>query len=69
MAERNGERLYLQVACMLYDQNVINREFGNLMLISDNYPKYVVTMDDISAGTGYKGIKQVHLLDFLASSI
>ena len=65
MAEKNGERLYVQVAYMLTDQQTIDREFGNLLLIADNYPKYVVTMDEISAGKDYKGIRQMHLRDFL----
>ena len=65
MAERDGERLYVQVAYMLNDQRTIDREFGNLMSIDDQYPKYVVTMDEISAGSDYKGIHQIHLRDFL----
>ncbi len=66
MAEKNGERLYIQVTYMLIDQQTIDREFGNLMLIDDHYPKYVVTMDEISAGSDFKGIKQVHLREFLS---
>ena len=65
MAEKNGERLYVQVAYMLTDQQTIDREFGNLLLIADNYPKYVVTMDEIFAGKDFKGIRQMHLRDFL----
>lgn len=66
MAEKKGERIYLQVAYILYDQKTIDREFGNLMAINDNYPKYVITMDEISAGSDFKGIRQVHLRDFLS---
>jgi hypothetical protein len=66
MAEKQGERIYLQVTYMLYDQKTIDREFGNLMAINDNYPKYVITMDEISAGSDYKGIRQVNLRDFLS---
>jgi predicted AAA+ superfamily ATPase len=65
MAEKNGNRMYVQVAYMLVDQSTINREFGNLESITDQYPKYVVTMDEISSGTNYKGIRQIHLRDFL----
>ena len=50
---------------MLVDDQTIQREFGNLMAIEDNYPKYVVTMDELAAGTAYKGIRQIHLRDFL----
>jgi predicted AAA+ superfamily ATPase len=42
----------------------MNREFGNLLLIKDNYPKMVVTMDEL-AGNDYQGIKHIHILDFL----
>ena len=69
MAERNGERIYLQVTYMLFDQKTIDREFGNLMSIDDNYPKYVVTMDEISAGSDFKGIRQIHQRHFLTSTI
>ena len=65
MAEKNDERLYIQVSYMLVDDQTIQREFGNLIAIDDNYPKYVVTMDELAAGTSYKGIRQIHLRDFL----
>ena len=54
---------------MLSDQKTIDREFGNLMSIDDNYPKYVVTMDEISAGSDFKGIRQIHLRDFLTNTL
>ncbi len=65
MAEKDDERFYIQVAYLLVDEQTIQREFGNLMAIDDNYPKYVVTMDEIIAGSNYKGIRQIHLRDFL----
>ncbi len=40
-------------------------KFGNLLEIPDNYPKYVITMDEMSFGGSCQGIKQVHLRDFL----
>jgi predicted AAA+ superfamily ATPase len=66
VAEKNGERIYVQVTYMLYNEETIQREFGNLMTIPDNFPKMVVTMDDISI-SNYKGIRQIHLRDFLAT--
>ncbi|MCL2328796.1 MAG: ATP-binding protein [Bacteroidetes bacterium] len=65
IAEKNGERVYIQVAYMLYEESTIEREFGNLMNIPDQYPKFVVTMDEI-ATNNYKGIKQMHLREFLS---
>ncbi len=69
MAERNGERIYLQVSYMLFDQKTIDQEFGNLMSIDDNYPKFVVTMDEISTGSDFKGIRQIHLREFLTNTL
>lgn len=69
MGEKNGEKLYVQVVYQLGDDNVIKREFGNLAEIPDNYPKYVVTMDEVPVRNTYKGIRQVHLRDFLMEAI
>lgn len=65
MAEKNGERIYVQVAYLLFDAQTIQREFGNLAEIADNYPKYVVSMDELKPINTYKGIKQLHLQEFL----
>jgi hypothetical protein len=65
MAEKNGERMYVQVAYQLPDDNTIKREFGNLADIRDNYPKYVVTMDELQPRNSYKGIRQIKLRAFL----
>jgi predicted AAA+ superfamily ATPase len=64
VAEKDRQTVYVQVCYMLYDESTIQREFGNLLKIDDNYPKYVVTMDEYSAGS-YSGILQLHLKDFL----
>jgi predicted AAA+ superfamily ATPase len=66
MAELNGERIYFQVTYMLFDQKTIDREFGNLMAINDHYPKFVISMDEVSAGSDFKGVRQLHLRDFLS---
>lgn len=50
VAEKSGEKLYVQVAYLLADENVIQREFGSLALIRDNYPKWVVSLDEIKLG-------------------
>jgi len=69
VAEKNGNTIYVQVAYMLIDENIVNREFGNLMKIGDNYRKFVVTMDEYNAGSNYHGIEQVHLKDFLLNNL
>lgn len=64
VAERNGEKLYVQVAYSVVDEKAHEREFGNLLTIQDNYPKIVVTMDEIE-GASYQGIKQLPIRKFL----
>jgi len=65
IAEKNGEKKYIQVTYLLSDEKVIQREFGNLLKIKDNYEKIVVSMDE-SFGNTYEGIKNINILEFLA---
>jgi len=65
VAEKNGETNYFQVAYLLKDELTIDREFGNLLKISDNYPKYVISFDTFNVPNTYKGIKHFLLIDFL----
>ncbi|MCK4662906.1 MAG: ATP-binding protein [Bacteroidales bacterium] len=69
VAEKNNERYYIQVAYLLHNEQTVKREFGNLLKIQDNFPKYVVSMDTFTAPATYKGIKQLSLLDFLLNFI
>mgnify|MGYP003588138993 FL=1 len=62
---KNGKRVYVQVTYMMYDEKTSAREFGNLALINDNYPKYVVSMDRLNRGSDVNGIKHLYLSDFL----
>lgn len=64
IAQKSGEKIYVQVAYMLTNEGTINREYGNLLEISDNYPKYVVTMDELTEVSTYKGINRMHVKDF-----
>lgn len=64
IAEKEGERLYVQVAVNVYDKSTAEREFGNLEAIGDNYRKMVVTLRDGAPNT-YKGIEMVSVHDFL----
>jgi predicted AAA+ superfamily ATPase len=66
VAEKEGRRLYVQVAYLISDKATKEREFGNLLLIPDNYQKVVVSMDKL-IGNDYKGIKHQHIIDFLSS--
>ena len=48
VAEKNNQIIYIQVACLLHSQDVIDREYGNLEKIKDSWPKWVVTLDEVS---------------------
>jgi predicted AAA+ superfamily ATPase len=65
VVEKNGTKLYLQVCYLLSDEKVKQREFGNLMLIGDNYPKYVISLDEF-APADLNGIKHIHLRELLS---
>lgn len=64
VVEKNGQRIYIQVAYLINNQAVKDREFGNLLEIPDNYQKIVVSMDKLM-GDDYKGIKHYNIIDFL----
>jgi predicted AAA+ superfamily ATPase len=68
IAKKNAEIVYIQVALMLKEENTLEREFGNLLKIKDNYQKFVVTLDNYS-GSSYQGIEVIHLSKFLTSSL
>lgn len=65
VAIKNDIKAYFQVAYLISDEKTHEREFGNLLKIDNSYPKYVITMDVFSSGSNYKGIKQIHLREFL----
>ncbi|OPH34605.1 ATP-binding protein [Moraxella equi] len=64
VANKNGERIYVQVALTIDSEKTFEREFGNLLKINDNYPKYVVTLDEFE-GNSYAGIKCLSFRQFV----
>jgi len=66
IAEKDGEKKYIQVALTINDPNTMEREFGNLKKIEDNYSKAVITMDNYSGNTD-QGIHAIDLRSFLLS--
>lgn len=65
VAEKGNKRMYIQVCYLLATQETVDREFGNLRKIKDDYPKMVVCMDAMAAGSNYQGIECVHIRNFL----
>lgn len=66
VAEKNGERIYLQVAYLLESESTREREFSALEAIDDNYAKLIVSTDE--ADWSDKGIRCWNIIDFLMSS-
>ena len=63
VCRRQEQKLYVQVAYLLADENTLQREFGVYESVRDNFPKYVVTMDEIDMSRN--GIKHMNIRDFL----
>lgn len=66
VAVKQAEKLYVQVTKEIKSAETEQREYDRLLEIRDNYPKYVLTTDDFAGGI-YKGIKTMHVADFLLS--
>ena len=67
VAEKGGLSVYIQVAYLIADDKIIEREFGNLLKIQDNYPKYVISMNPMLRPQNYEGIIHLTLRQFLRS--
>lgn len=63
VAYKGSDTLYVQVCYLLASTETVDREFGNLERIKDNYPKYVISGDlpDFSRN----GIKHYNIIKFL----
>ena len=67
VAQKQNERLYIQVTKEISELETEKREYERLLGIRDNYPKYVLRTDDFAAGN-YEGIITMHVADFLLSN-
>ena len=63
VCENQGNKLYVQVAYLLASEETIQREFGVYHQVRDNFPKYVVTLDEFDMSR--EGIKHRNIRDFL----
>ena len=64
VAQRAGEKLYVQIALSINEPQTMEREFGNLKKINDNFPKVVVTLTSFQGNT-HEGILAIDLRSFL----
>ena len=63
VCKKNDETIYIQVSYLLASEDTKEREFSVLENIKDNYPKYVLSMDEFDMSRN--GIKHVNLIKFL----
>ncbi len=63
VAEKDGNTVYIQVAYILADDKVIEREFGAFNAVKDNFPKYVISLSE--GDFGGAGIIHINMIDFL----
>ncbi len=66
VATKGSQKIYVQVTYIMRSEETEKREFGNLSMIKDNYPKYLVSMEPVvGENSDYPGIIHIHLRDFL----
>ena len=63
VCNKRGEKLYVQVTYLLASEETVSREFGVYDSIRDNFPKYVVSLDELDMSRN--GIKHRNIRDFL----
>ena len=67
MVKKDDGLKYIQVTLSIRDEDTLNRELGALKSINDNYPKYIITLDNDKAT--YEGIKEINALEFLLGNV
>lgn len=67
IAESGGDKIYYQVAASVLDPTTFSREITPLQKVTDHYPKFIISMDEISMSEN--GIKQINIIDFLLQRV
>ena len=62
---KGDDVVYVQASYLITAEKTFNREFGNLMPIKDNYPKYVVSMTPYMDSSKWEGIIHIQFAEFL----
>jgi predicted AAA+ superfamily ATPase len=65
VAENDDGISYFQVSASTLDENTLQRELEPLQRISDNHPKFILTLDDIMPVANYNGIRKMNLISWL----
>lgn len=64
VATRRAEKIYLQVAASIAGGGTLEREYAAFKGIEDNYPKYILTLDQVF-GENRDGVRCVNLAEFI----
>ena len=64
-----GKKCYVQVAYLIANDETRKREFGNLRLIPDDYPKYVISASPLLKRSDDEGVTHIHLREFLKNGL
>ena len=65
IAQNADGHIYYQVAATVLDVNTLRQELASLNKIGDHYPKILLTLDEVGAGTNHNGIRQINALDWM----
>lgn len=68
VAIRNGQTEYYQVSATVLQEDTLRRELGAFDRIQDNYPKYLLTLDELFPEADYDGVQKLNALDWLLNS-
>ena len=68
VATNRDDISYYQVSASTLDENTLKRELAPFKKVNDNYPKYLLTLDDLFGTADYNGIKKKNVIDWLLNS-
>lgn len=68
VAMKDGNLIYYQVSQTTLDEKVLERELAPLRQIRDNYPKYLLTLDEVFGEMNYDGIQKTNVLKWMLES-
>jgi hypothetical protein len=69
VAQSGSSVTYYQVAASVLDETTLERELVPLQKIGDNYPKVLLTLDDIIANRDYEGIRHLNAIEWLLGKV
>jgi len=68
VGNKGNSTIYVQATLSVSEPKTFEREFGNLLMIKDNHPKYVVSLDEYATGN-HQGITHLNLREFLMMEV